>query len=138
MNSDPFKTKGKIEDFGMYADCNQIIFNKDDAGTTSKSVEFSNLASETWYAGNTDYDPATGLVRSETASNQDKMLKFTQMVWRNTSKVAFGVQGDIVIGWYCDAKGNVGGAEDYKVNVGELCDKDTYNSCYAERALKAH
>lgn len=69
MNSDPFKTKGKIEDFGMYGDCNQIIFNKDDAGTTSKSVEFSNLASETWYSGNTDYDPTTGLVRSETASN---------------------------------------------------------------------
>jgi len=138
MNGDPFSTKGKIEDFSIYTDCNQSIFKKDDAGTTTKSVEFTNLASETWYKGNLDYNPDTGLVRSETASNQDKMLKFTQMVWRNTSKVAFGVKGDIVIAWYCDAKGNVGGAEDYKVNIGALCDKEIYNSCYADRALKAH
>jgi hypothetical protein len=34
------------------------------------------------------------------------MLRFTQMVWKNTSKVGFGVKGDTVIAWYCAARGN--------------------------------
>ena len=55
------------------------------------------------------------------------MLKFTQMVWKNTSKVGFGVKDSTVIAWYCASKGNVGGAEDYKANVGKPCIKDGYN-----------
>jgi hypothetical protein len=43
------------------------------------------------------------------------------MVWKNTGKVGFGVKGDTVIAWYCSASGNIGGPEDYKANVGELC-----------------
>jgi hypothetical protein len=60
------------------------------------------------------------------------------MVWKNTSKVGFGVKGAYVIAWYCDSKGNVGGAEDYKANIGTDCIKDGYNTCYAEIALTSH
>jgi len=49
------------------------------------------------------------------------------MVWKNTSKVGFGVKGDTVIAWYCDARGNQGGPEDYKANVGAVCIKNGYN-----------
>jgi hypothetical protein len=138
MNNNDFATKGKIENRGMYSECGQSVFKKEDDKTSKKSVEFSNLASEFWYSGNTDYNPDTGLAKTNSASNTDKMLKFTQMVWKNSSKVGFGVKNNMVIAWYCDAKGNVGGADDFKANVGARCDKDTYNKCYAERALKAH
>jgi hypothetical protein len=61
------------------------------------------------------------------------------MVWKNTSKVGFGVKGNIVIAWYCDSK-LAGGPEDYKANVGTLCNPFDlgYNKCYAKLALAAH
>lgn len=138
MNSSSFTTKGKIENKGIYANCGQSVFKKADAPSSTKSVEFTNLASEHWYSGSADYNPDTGLAKSNSASNNDKMLQFTQMVWKNTNKVAFSVKGEMVIAWYCEAKGNVGGGEDFKLNVGARCDKDTYNSCYLKRALAAH
>jgi hypothetical protein len=55
------------------------------------------------------------------------MLRFTQMVWKNTSKVGFGVKGDTVIAWYCEARGNQGSPEDYKANVGAVCVTNGYN-----------
>jgi hypothetical protein len=60
------------------------------------------------------------------------------MVWKNTSKVGFGVKGDRVIAWYCDVRGNQGGAEDYKANIGALCVSNGYNQCYTKLALAAH
>jgi len=61
-------------------------------------------------------------VASGDAAKWAKMQRFAQMVWKNTSKVGFGVKGDRVIAWYCDARGNQGGAEDYKANIGALCE----------------
>jgi hypothetical protein len=60
------------------------------------------------------------------------------MVWKNTAKVGFGVKGDTVIAWYCSTKGNAGGPEDFKVNVGAVCLQNGYNKCYADLALTAH
>jgi len=73
------------------------------------------------------------------STKNDKMLQFTQMVWKNTSKVGFGVRGKWVIAFYCLQKGNVGIPADYKANVGEECMKTgEYNKCYAKLALAAH
>jgi hypothetical protein len=67
------------------------------------------------------------------------MLEFTQMVWKNTSKVGFGVRGKWVIAFYCEQKGNVGIPADYKANIGAECMKTgEYNKCYAKLALAAH
>jgi hypothetical protein len=85
------------------------------------------------------------------------------MMWKATTKVAFGIKGSHVVAWYCDAKGNTPAtdAKVFKANVGEknclvfdpvsskIVDnskkgpaKDRefklYNSCYNDRQRKFH
>ena len=61
------------------------------------------------------------------------------MVWKATTKVAFGVKDKWVIAWYCETKGNNGGPADYKANVGDKCiNDDGVNTCFNDLALKAH
>lgn len=77
------------------------------------------------------------------------------MMWRSTTKVAFGIEGRNVIAWYCDEKGNSPSAPTnanvFKANVGEAClvfdsassDPESqrtrvYNKCYNDRQRKQH
>lgn len=59
------------------------------------------------------------------------------MLWGATTTVGFGIRGRYAVAWYCNKKGNIGAAKDYKANVGQLCVKDNSNPgdrCYNDRA----
>jgi phage gp16-like protein len=129
--------KGSITDKGSYASCGELVY-EEKISTKLKELEFKNTASMAWYAGEPKYDYSKG----EPKSPKDKDAKaasdkFTQMVWKGTAKVGFGIKGKWVIAWYCD-KGSTGNNADFKQNVGEKCEKDGVNTCYNEIALKAH
>jgi hypothetical protein len=104
MNASTFS--GKITSKGPYASCGESTYKQDASGNAS-DVEYTNEASTSWFAGKSEYNPDSGKqVAGGASAGLLKMLAFTQMVWKNTSKVGFGVKGDTVIAWYCDAKGN--------------------------------
>jgi hypothetical protein len=70
-------------------------------------------------------------------------IMFSNMMWRQTTQVAFGIRGRHVIAWYCN-KGAPAPEEKpssynlFKENVGRLCIVDGYNDCYNQKALAAH
>lgn len=99
---------GKIPNKGPYASCGESTYKQDKtANPGADDVEYTNEASISWYAGESEYDSTAGKqVAGGASTGLLKMLAFTQMVWKNTSKVGFGVKGDTVIAWYCDVKGN--------------------------------
>jgi hypothetical protein len=47
------------------------------------------------------------------------------MLWKSTTKVAFGIKNEYVIAWYCDEVGNSPSAPTndlmFKANVGDPC-----------------
>jgi hypothetical protein len=94
---------------GAFAACGENIFIQ----TTASKVEdlaSTNAASKAWYAGEAEYDIEKGSAKSP--NDKDKSaaaLRFTQMVWRGTSTVGFGVKDKWVIAWYCNSAGNNGG-----------------------------
>jgi hypothetical protein len=67
------------------------------------------------------------------------MKKFTQMVWKDSTKVGFGIRGKWVVAWYCDSAGNTGSPSNYVANVGEECIiTNRVNKCYNDLAVEAH
>jgi hypothetical protein len=68
--------------------------------------------------------------------------RFTQMIWAEGKKVAFGVKGPWVVAWYCPAGnkpavGEPGSAAAFKLNVKKTCIENGMNACYNTMALKA-
>jgi hypothetical protein len=108
MEMDKAAFNGKIPNKGPYASCGESTYKQDKTATPgADDVEYTNEASKSWYAGASEYDQGAGKqVAGGASTGLPKMLAFTQMVWKNTSKVGFGVKGDTVIAWYCDVKGN--------------------------------
>jgi hypothetical protein len=69
--------------------------------------------------------------------------RFTQMIWAEGKKVAFGVKGPWVVAWYCPAGnkpavGEPGSPAAFKLNVKKTCIENGMNTCYNSMALKAH
>ena len=73
------------------------------------------------------------------------------MVWKSTTKVAFGIKGKWVIAWYCDIAGNnppaPTDAAAFKDNVGSNClifltrppqALSYYNECYNTNQIAKH
>jgi hypothetical protein len=74
------------------------------------------------------------------AANADN---FSQMVWRDSERIAFGVRAPWVVAWYCDGgntprPGKAGSAASYEKNVARTCIVGGMNTCYNKLALKAH
>lgn len=71
---------------------------------------------------------------------KDKAEKFTNMIWKASTEVGFGIKGRFVIAWYCEDAGNEpsGYGPKWKENVARDCDDDGVNTCYVEHALKEH
>jgi len=68
--------------------------------------------------------------------------RFTQMIWAEGKKVAFGVKGPWVVAWYCPAGnkpavGEPGSPAAFKLNVKKTCIENGMNACYNTMALKA-
>jgi len=119
---------------GDFKNCNEQIYTQPD---TEKQLDLlvGTAAVDAWYAGNADYDYEAG--KASGAGDEAKAKLFTQVVWKNTDTVAFGIKDRKVYAWYCD-KGNEGSEDDYKKNVGEPCvaTGKKANSCMNEAYLE--
>lgn len=62
-----------------------------------------------------------------------------RMVWKKTTKVAFGKRGKQTVAWYCKDPADVENAVESKKNIGEDCidAKTKANTCYNEKVLAA-
>lgn len=102
----------------------------------------SDDATEGWYSSKKNYafDLGTYKVTDPVLTDAQKLDvdEFTRMVWKETTKVSFGIKGRFVAAWYCSVEGNNGDAENYKKNVAKDCVKDGVDTCYVEMALRAH
>lgn len=89
-----------------------------------------------------DVTTAKCYVRNRTSNVRDAN-NFTQMVWRDSEKIAFGVRSPWVVAWYCKggnkpAVGDTGSAASYRKNVARTCIVGGMNVCYNRLALNAH
>lgn len=122
-----------------WAKCVENIFE-----ATDKTDPETKKATETWYAGNANYDFDTGA--PNTAALADDALKkkaheFMRMVWKATTKVAFGIKDKVVVAWYCEEAASVIDSNLAKTNIpGNCIDADNAgaNKCYNDKALAAH
>jgi len=81
------------------------------------------------------------IVKSERELNNAD--NFTQMIWRGSEKIAFGVKAPWVVAWYCKGgntprPGTTGSAASSEKNVARTCIVEGMNVCYNKIALKAH
>lgn len=61
MEKPAFATTGKIANRGPWVECGESTYKQDRTATPgADAVEFTDEASKAWYAGNTEYDAATG------------------------------------------------------------------------------
>lgn len=129
---------------------------------TDAAVKETNLATDAWYARQSDYDFALSTGRSTPTAGDD----FTAIVWKGIDgaaanagaaaatiryRVAFAVRFKHVLAWYCpleSGKMQVNSLGNYGTNVVakaacvRKC-KDDYSSdkfykCYQDEAVKAH
>ena len=61
---------------------------------------FSDIASKSWYDDVKHFHFAEN-------SEQPKAKYFSQMMWKATTKVGFGIVGNFVVARYCEEVGNV-------------------------------
>lgn len=102
----------------------------------------TNLASEDWYKNGRDkYNFATGAARSP--ADQPAANKFTEMLWKSSKTVGFGVKGKWVVAWYCDSRrrqlGNTGPPSSFVKQIGSPCVTPTGgNRCLNEALADQH
>jgi hypothetical protein len=61
MGKAEFSTTGKVKRSGRWADCGESVYTRDEAASSSSpAVEFTNEASQAWYAGVAAYNADTG------------------------------------------------------------------------------
>jgi hypothetical protein len=134
--------EGKLSDSPQTdrKDCGETIYEH----TESKQADMwdlnnKNLAMKSWVENKKFYDFTSGKsTPKEDGEDKKKSDLFTQVVWKASTEVGFGIAGKYVVAWYCEA-GNV--KDKYLDNVGNKCilDKDEkINECYNKMALKAH
>jgi hypothetical protein len=121
---------------GAYSKCGQNMFMLSDL-TKSSSVYLENVATKAWYAGSKQYDVATGQPKAGSDSaavrNSDQ---FVNILWKGTTKVAFGVKGQYVAAWYCEVAATPRDGAATLLNVGKTCNTEGYDSCYNDLQTK--
>jgi hypothetical protein len=88
-----------------FLDCAESIYEETSTDpTVLAAVSTTNVATETWYTeGAAVIDYNTGGPKTS-PTDQDKVDAFLRMIWKTTTKVAFGVKDKWVVAWYCDVK----------------------------------
>jgi hypothetical protein len=72
--------------------------------TKLSDVYLTDLATETWFKGKDAYDFAAGRPKAgSSAAELVQMEQFQKLVWKGSTKVAFGVKDKYVVAWYCTA-----------------------------------
>ena len=122
-----------------YRECGENIYrhigNRQELFTTT-------TATDVWYAGYAQYDFNTH--QSKNPAFPAQADQFTQLVWKKTQNVGFGIRGDTVVAWYCKTAGNSPRTvSNFKQNVNNVCvtgeaKKDRWYPCYNKRAVERH
>ena len=129
---------GTIAEKGAYKKCGENKFVQTDL-TKLSALVLTNIATDTWYNGKDEYNFATGSPKAPgDAEKSAKSNAFARVVWKATTKVAFGVQDNYVIAWYCEVAAETTNVALSKLNVGQVCYLHGYNKCYNDLALSAH
>jgi len=126
------------------ADCTQNIYEEKEDTTKIIELITSNSSTDNWYKGMSQFNFESGESKAPKDVKLNNQYKnFSRMMWKKTTKVAFGIRENFVIAWYCNDK--IPAPEEkhesyklYKKNVGKLCDVDGFNTCYNDKALEAH
>lgn len=119
----------------------------------------SNRATDYWYSGKQFYDFKQGtytrklqayIEDAERSSNytpeeikafdeqKEKANAFVRMVWKATTKVAFGIKGRYVYARYCKVGGEYAEPKKNIENIEEDCVKNEIDLCFERAALRAH
>jgi hypothetical protein len=119
-----------------FRECGENIYE----GADRVKTFLSGIATDDWYNGWNDYNFEE--YKPKNAFDTYESDQFTQLVWKRTQSVGFGIRGNTVVAWYCDA-GNTPRTESaFMQNVSKVCVQGTgqniWNVCYNERALKKH
>lgn len=89
-----------------FKDCNANVHEHTDAVEQLEKDE----ATDGWYANSASYDYTTSRPKLVKDKKDDatttKSNTYTQLVWKTSKKVGFGIVGKFVVAWYCDKKGN--------------------------------
>jgi len=126
--------------------CNQIVYTYALQSAQAEQLLMTDpdTAVGSWYAGSQYYDFEKGTVKypaDATKKEKESALRdqenFTQLLWKSTTKVGFGIKGNDVVAWYC-SKGNTAPAQSYVDNVSDVCMVDGMNRCYNRLALGFH
>lgn len=132
MDADPKKVMSEktlrdIDRTGDYVKkCNVNVHMHTDA----VEQHDGDYATEGWYKNSESYDYVTSkpkLVKGkEDEATKIKSDTYTQLIWKTSTKVGFGIKGKFVVAWYCDKKGNV---RDGKAKDSKDVDTFTDNVC---------
>jgi hypothetical protein len=102
-------------------------------------LKTTNIATDAWYEGESEYDYSTGTPRDMKDPKKVKLSNaFANVVWAGTTKVGFGVKGKWVVAWYCQDKAAPSETVATKLNIGTQCKKNGIHSCLNDSALEAH
>jgi len=91
------KTIKEFKREGPFSTC---IYNVYEGDNASKVVK-EDLASDEWYSYEDNYDYKTGAPKKD--MDKEKSKAFTNMMWKGTKNVGFGIKGKFVVAWYCPA-----------------------------------
>lgn len=105
-----------------FKDCNANVHEHTDA---VEQLE-KDKATDGWYANSASYDYETSRAKlvngKKDPATTTKSNTYTQLVWKTSKKVGFGIVGKFVVAWYCDKKGN--DPDTVKVFTNHVCKVD--------------
>lgn len=96
------KTLYDIKLEGDFKDCNANVHEHTDAVEQLDG----DYATNGWYANKASYDYVTTKPIDDKAPTKIKADTYTQLLWKTSTKVGFGIKDKFVVAWYCDKKGN--------------------------------
>lgn len=73
------------------------VYTQDDAADLLQS----DVATNKWYEGESSYSYDNGEPKDAKAETKKKSLQFTNMLWKSSKKVGFGIKGKFVLAYYC-------------------------------------
>lgn len=124
--------------------CHQNVYTQDDEADLLQTDK----ATLEWYKGESTYDYVNG--EPKDAKDKAKSMKATNLLWKSSTLVGFGIKGKFVLAYYCAPAAYKDTKKDYKMNV---CKKDEcklcteskdgktkfgYNKCYNKLSLEKH
>ena len=71
-------------------------------------------AAKSWYSKIESYDFETNALKPDT---DNEALKFTQLIWKSSTTVGFGIKDSVVVAWFCPEGNQPDDPEVFKSNV---------------------